>query len=106
MEDQVVVVLVTAPSPESGRQIARRLVEQKLAACVNLIAPVRSIYTWQGAVQEDEETLLVIKTRAELVERQLIPAIRAEHPYQVPEILALPVAAGSADYLRWIAEVT
>lgn len=106
MDNNSVVVLVTAPSRETARQIARHVVENRLAACASILGPVESIYTWQGAVQAEEEVLLIIKTRAALVEPSLIPAIKSIHPYDVPEIIALPVVSGLKDYLGWINEVT
>ncbi len=100
------VVLITAPSREVAWAIANPLVENGLAACVNIIAPIESIYSWDGKIQHDEAVLLIIKTRAELVEGQLIPAVKAIHPYDVPEIIALPIQAGSQSYLDWIGSVT
>jgi periplasmic divalent cation tolerance protein len=99
------VVLVTAPSPEKAAEIARAVVEERLAACGNVVPGLRSIYRWQGAVQEDAEALLVLKTTRARFEA-LRDRILALHPYQVPEVLALPVEAGSARYLGWIADET
>jgi periplasmic divalent cation tolerance protein len=97
----VLLVLSTVPSDEKGAEIARRLVEEKLAACVNIVPGVRSIYRWQEKLCDDAEALCIIKTRA-----SLFPALRkrlvALHPYEVPEILALPVAAGHTAYLEWV----
>jgi periplasmic divalent cation tolerance protein len=98
--------MVTAPSVETGQQIVDLLIEQKLAACVNLISPVKSSYLWQGENFQDEEVLLLIKTRTELFETELVPAIQTIHPYEVPEIIALPIAMGSKSYLDWISEMT
>lgn len=95
------VVFVTAPEAKVGSEIARALVESRLAACVNLVPGVSSLYRWEGEVQEDSEVLLVIKTQqsrcAELAER-----IEQLHPYDVPEVLALPVNGGSESYLSWL----
>jgi periplasmic divalent cation tolerance protein len=101
-----IVVLITAPSPEVGERIAAALLEAKLAACASILPGVHSIYTWKGALQKDEEILLVVKTRAELFHQQLVPTVKAVHPYEVPEIIALPVVMGSQDYLDWIAAET
>ena len=79
-----IVVLVTTPSLEVGQQIASALLEQKLAAGVNIVPAVTSIFTWQGKVENEQETLLVIKTRAELFEDRLAPLIQQLHPYDVP----------------------
>lgn len=98
-----VVVLVTTPSAEKAAEIARAVVEEKLAACGNIVPGVRSIYRWKGEVQDDAEVLLLLKTQrkrfAELRDR-----ILALHPYEVPEVIALPVEAGSDAYLDWIAQ--
>lgn len=99
--EAVHVVLVTAPDAETGAQLARQLVEEGLAACVNLVPGVRSIYRWQGALQEDAEILLIAKTRAAQLDA-LTARVRALHPYELPEVIALPVAGGSAPYLDWV----
>lgn len=106
MDIKPIVVFITAPSWEVARRIARSLVEKKLAACVNLISPITSIYAWEGKINEEEETLLVVKSRAELFEGEILPAVREIHPYQVPEIIALPISMGLPDYLRWVGEET
>ncbi len=97
---QIVVVYVTCPERDGGR-IARTLVERRLAACVNLIPGVRSVYRWEGAIEEAVESLLVIKT-----DRDRLEALRAGvvevHPYDVPEVIALPVVAGHEPYLAWV----
>jgi len=96
-----IVILCTCSSEAEAERLARLLVEDRLAACVNAIPRVRSTYRWQGAVETADEVLLVIKSSADLfpaVEEKL----RAAHSYQVPEVLALPVAAGSAPYLEWL----
>ena len=101
-----IVVLITAPSKEVGKQIARALLEKELAACVNIISSIDSIYTWEGKICNDEEVLLVVKSRVELFENQLVPAVQAIHPYRVPEIIALPIKMGAKSYLDWIEAVT
>jgi len=103
--EDFVVVLVTAAEAEEAARIGRALVEERLAACANLIGPIRSVYRWGGAVEEAAEHLLLVKARAADVPA-LDARVRALHAYQVPEILALPVAAGSAAYLAWLAEST
>lgn len=95
------VVLVTAPDAETGARVARSLVEEGLVACANLIPAVRSIYRWQGAVQDEAEVLLVMKTRADRLEA-VAERVRALHPYDLPEVVALPAAGGSAAYLDWV----
>ena len=103
MEEHV-AVLVTAPSKDVGRDVARALLEQKLAACVNVVPSIASFYTWEGELRSDEEVLLVIKTTGAAFDA-LVAAVRAVHPYDLPEIIALPIVAGSQDYLDWIDEV-
>lgn len=97
-----IVVLITAPSEEVGRGIAQALLDNKLAACVNIVAPINSLYLWQGDINDDEEVLLIVKSRAELFEQGLIPTVKEVHPYDVPEIIALPILLGDQDYLDWI----
>jgi periplasmic divalent cation tolerance protein len=105
-EPEIRVVLVTAPGAEAGSELARAVVGERLAACVNVVPGVRSIYRWQGAVQEEGEVLLVMKTTSERLEA-LTERVLALHPYDVPEVLALPAAGGSAAYRAWLAgEVT
>jgi periplasmic divalent cation tolerance protein len=101
-----VVVLVTAPSKSIAEQIAQTLLNQDLIACANFMAPVQSYYTWQGETKVDEEVLMLLKTRTDLFTDKLVPAIQALHPYEVPEIIALPILMGAPDYLDWIDEVT
>ncbi|MGI6419069.1 MAG: divalent-cation tolerance protein CutA [Thermoguttaceae bacterium] len=98
-------VVTTVQSKDVARRIADRLVEKRLAACVQIAGPIMSVYRWRGKVESAEEWQLRAKTRGSLyeaVEREIL----AGHPYEVPEIVALPIAAGSADYLAWIGEET
>jgi periplasmic divalent cation tolerance protein len=102
--EKYVVVLVTCGSRAEARRIARNVVARRLAACANLLeSPVQSVYRWKGKVEEAREFLLLIKTS----ERRLAP-LRAEveklHSYDVPEFIALPIAAGSPKYLKWLAD--
>ena len=96
-----IVVLVTAPDAAKAAEIAKAAVEEQLAACGNVVPGLRSIYRWEGKVCDEPEVLLVLKTEAHLFE-----ALRAKvvslHPYQCPEVIALPVQAGHAPYLEWI----
>ncbi|MBM3310484.1 MAG: divalent-cation tolerance protein CutA [Candidatus Aminicenantes bacterium] len=105
MEDRYLVVLTTVPNEAAGREIALKLVEARLAACVTVGRAARSFYWWQGRVTEAEEWVLVIKTKAGLY-GQLEAKLKDGHPYTVPEILALPVVAGFPAYLKWISEET
>lgn len=103
--EDFVVVLVTAGSADEAGRIGRALVDERLAACANVVGPIRSIYRWQGAVEDAEEHLLLLKARAADAER-LEARVRALHSYDVPEVLALSVRAGSAGYLAWLADGT
>jgi periplasmic divalent cation tolerance protein len=100
-----VVVLVTAGSADQAANIARSVVEERLAACANIVGPVRSIYRWQEAVEDEAEYLLVIKTRKTRL-AALESRVRTLHSYETPEVLALTVESGSAAYLHWVFEST
>lgn len=103
-DPQFGLVLVTAPDQAQAQAIAHTLVTAHLAACVSLM-PITSVYTWQGAVQQDTEWQLVIKTDLRLFDR-LVSTLQAMHSYEVPEIIAVPIVAGAAAYLHWLAEST
>jgi periplasmic divalent cation tolerance protein len=102
---ECIVAYVTAPGEEEAEKIARDLVENRLAACVNIVKNMRSIYRWQGKVEDEAEVLLIIKTRRALFGR-LVEKVKQLHDYSVPEIIALPVVEGSRDYLKWLGEET
>jgi len=96
---------VTAPSREQALAIGRTIVQERLAACANVLDGVASVYWWQGTLEEASEAVLILKTRVELIER-LSARIKDLHPYQCPCVVALPIAAGNRDYLDWIAGET
>lgn len=103
--EPILVVLTNLPSREAGLALARALVERRLAACVNVLAECTSVYRWKGEIETATETPLLIKVPSagyEALER----AIRELHPYQLPEIVALPLSAGLPGYLDWVAEQT
>jgi periplasmic divalent cation tolerance protein len=100
-----VVVLMTASSPEEGRKIADALVSEKLAACVNQVDGISSVYRWQGKIERSTESLLIAKTSRELTDR-LTARVRELHSYTVPEVVVLPISGGNPDYLRWISAET
>lgn len=100
-----VVVYVTAPSAEVAKGLARQLVTRRLAACVNIVPSVTSVYEWEGKIEEDSECLLMIKTRNDLV-ADLTSFVEEEHPYDVPEVISVPIEGGSEKYLVWIASET
>lgn len=104
-DPQALVVLCTCPDEASATEIAKALLAQGLAACVNRLAGVRSMYLWDGQLRDDAEVLLVIKTRADRF-GALEAAIRARHPYDNPEIIGCPVTAGAAPYLEWVRQAT
>lgn len=100
-ETDVSVVLVTAPDGDTAERLGRLLVEERLAACVNVVPAITSIYRWEGRVESDQETLLVIKTSTggfETLRRRVVEL----HPYDTPEVLALDVRNGSREYLDWV----
>ncbi len=97
------VILVTCPDAETGQKLARVLVEEKLAACVNIVPGLTSVYFWQGAVQTEAEVLLLIKSTQPVLAR-LQARLLELHPYTVPEFLSLPVDSGAPAYLQWLAE--
>jgi len=103
--EDFVVVLVTAGDAEEAARIGRTLVVERLAACANVVGPIHSVYRWQGAVEEAAEHLLLVKARAADLPA-LEARVRALHSYQLPEVVALRVTAGSAPYLAWLAEST
>ena len=97
------LVLITAPDEATARKLARSLVEERLAACVNVVSGLTSIYRWEGEVHEDAELLLLVKTTAAALP-ELEARVRALHPYSVPELLALAVDSGLDRYLSWVKE--
>lgn len=100
MED-FIIILVTTSSEEEGRKIAGILIEKKLAACVNLIKDIESIYRWKGKISDEKEILMMIKTRKKLY-RSVEEEVKKIHSYEIPEIIALPIISGSKDYLYWM----
>jgi periplasmic divalent cation tolerance protein len=99
------LVLTNLPDRAAAERLADVLIERRLAACVNILAPCRSVYRWKGALQHDEEHPMLIKTTVErypLLEQ----TIRAEHPYELPEVIAVPLERGLAEYLQWVAAET
>ena len=105
MEKEIFVLMSTCPDAATAERIARELVGASLVACVNVVPGLRSIYRWNGAVQADEEVLMILKTRADRLSeaRERLVAL---HPYDVPEVVALPVVDGHHPYLQWVADST
>lgn len=100
-----IIVLVTAASHDEAVTISRALVEEHLAACVNIVPQLRSLFFWEGKTQEAAEALLICKSRKPLIDR-LISRVKGLHSYSVPEIIALPIVAGSREYLAWLEDST
>jgi periplasmic divalent cation tolerance protein len=100
---EFIIIYVTAGSTSEASRLARALVEERLAACVNQIGPIQSVYRWESKLEESVEQLLIIKSRKELFPA-LEKRVRELHSYSVPEIVALPIIDGSPDYLRWLGE--
>ncbi|MFM9968077.1 MAG: divalent-cation tolerance protein CutA [Burkholderiales bacterium] len=101
MNNDVLLVITNLPSAEAAEKLAINLVEGRLAACVNRLAPCRSVYRWEGKLSQDEEHPLLIKTTRERY-AALEAAIHAGHPYELPEIIAVPITAGLPEYLNWV----
>lgn len=100
---QVILIYVTVPTVDGAERLGRALVEERLAACVNLIPGITSFYWWEGQVQREGEVLLLVKSQARLLER-LVARVRELAGYDVPATSALPVVGGNPDYLRWVIE--
>ncbi|MDA8092201.1 MAG: divalent-cation tolerance protein CutA [Nitrospiraceae bacterium] len=100
-----IVVFITAPDEEMAARIAKALVGETLAACVNIVRGVRSIYSWQGNIEDEAEVLLIAKTKKSLFEK-LSRRVKDLHSYQTPEIIALPITAGVPEYIDWLNDVT
>ncbi|HEX2567320.1 MAG TPA: divalent-cation tolerance protein CutA [Burkholderiales bacterium] len=102
---KALLVFTNLPDRAAAERLADMLVEKKLAACVNILAPCRSVYRWKGAVQHDEEHPMLIKTTAERY-AELERALRSGHPYELPEIVAVPIEHGLGAYLDWVRDET
>ena len=105
MESDFVIVLTTFPADQDADRFAKTLVAERLAACVNLLPPMRSIYTWKGAIESADERQVVIKTTGARL-RELEARVKALHPYDVPEFVVLPITEGSHAYLTWLSDST
>lgn len=103
MDHSYIIVFCTVPDEKSARLISRTIVQEKLAACSSTIPGTESVYTWQNVVQQEQELLLIIKTRSDLFDK-LQEKILQTHPYEVPEIIAFPIIKGNSEYLKWIDE--
>ena len=104
MGDEI-VLLITTPSDDEAATIAHALVHEHLVACANIISGIRSVFFWEGETRDERESLVILKSRRPLMEA-IIPRVKELHSYAEPEIIALPISAGSQSYLNWIGEVT
>ena len=100
-----IVVYITTSSVSEAKKIGRVLVEEKLAACSNIISPIRSIYSWQGRICDDKEALMILKTKRKLF-KKIVARVEKLHSYDVPEIIAIPIIEGSGKYLSWLNKET
>ncbi|GJQ59539.1 MAG: divalent-cation tolerance protein CutA [Candidatus Scalindua sp. AMX11] len=103
--ENCIVIFITTSSLDEAKKLGRTLVEEKLAACSNIMSPVHSIYHWQGELCDDEEALMVLKTKRELFS-QIETRVKELHSYEVPEIIAMPIIEGSENYLSWLKNET
>lgn len=101
--DENVVVFITTGTGEEARKVGQALIEQRAAACVNIVSNITSIFRWQEVLQTDQEHLLIVKTRASKV-KEIVRLVKEVHSYEVPEVIALPVIGGNQEYLEWISE--
>jgi periplasmic divalent cation tolerance protein len=105
MEYLHIVVFITIDTPENAQKLADKLLFARKAACVNIIPKVSSQYWWQGKIEKADELMLVVKTRTILLD-ELIALVKQNHPYSVPEIIAIPIIGGNPDYLAWLDQAT
>jgi periplasmic divalent cation tolerance protein len=102
---EALIVYITAPNEEEAAKIAKILVEDRLAGCVNIVKDIRSIYSWQGKLEDEKEVLMIVKTGLELFSA-LTSKVKELHSYTVPEILAMPIVDGSEEYINWLQKAT
>jgi len=100
-----IIVFITASDEKEAAKIAKALVEARLAGCVNIIKDIRSIYSWQGKIEDEREVFMIVKTQKARFD-SLMEKVKELHSYTVPEIIALPIIEGSEDYLKWLKDVT
>ncbi len=104
-EDLLIMIIVTCPDAKTAKRIVSSIIRKRLAACVNIITGVRSVYRWKGKVEETSEKLLLIKSSRRLL-KKITQDVKQNHPYQIPEIVALPIIGGSREYLQWLTKET
>lgn len=102
---EFIVIYCTVPNKKEGKEIARKLIEKKLAACVNILDKIESVFSWDGEMSEENEAMMIIKTKKELFEK-VNGVIQGLHSYNVPEVIAIPIIDADETYLKWIAHET
>jgi periplasmic divalent cation tolerance protein len=100
-----IVVFITTKDEQEAETIAQLLLDRHLIACCNMVSDVRSMFRWQGALESEDECLMILKTRSSLL-NEVVEAVKSAHSYEVPEIIAIPVIGGNQEYLKWIGDVT
>ncbi|MEM2106710.1 MAG: divalent-cation tolerance protein CutA [Candidatus Bathyarchaeia archaeon] len=105
IRNKPITVMVTCPDEETATKIARSLTVKRLAACVNITPKIKSIYRWEGKIEEADEHLLIIKSKRRLL-KKIIEDVKANHPYKIPEVISLQIVGGSKDYIDWIIKET
>jgi periplasmic divalent cation tolerance protein len=103
--DQKIVIFITTGTDGEARRVAEALLEQRKAACVNIVPTVTSLFWWEDRIDSDQESLLIVKSKASLLD-EIVSLVKGIHSYDVPEVIALPIIGGNADYLQWIGKVT
>jgi periplasmic divalent cation tolerance protein len=103
--DQNIVIFITTGTDGEARQVAEALLDQRKAACVNIVPTVRSLFWWEDRIDSDQESLLIVKSRASLLD-EIVRLVKGVHSYDVPELIALPIIGGNPEYLNWIGEET
>ena len=103
--DQNIVIFITTGTDEEARRVAEALLEQRKAACVTIVPTVTSLFWWEGRIDSDQESLLIVKSKASLLD-EIVSLVKEVHSYDVPEVIALPIIGGNSDYLSWIGEQT
>jgi periplasmic divalent cation tolerance protein len=103
--DQNIVIFITTGTDGESRRVAEALLEQRKAACVNIVPTVTSLFWWEDRIDSDQESLLIVKSKASLLD-EIVSLVKGIHSYDVPEVIALPIIGGNADYLQWIGKVT
>lgn len=101
----LVVMYITAPSKEVGRKLSEILVKEKLIACCNMVENVESIYEWKGKVEQDTEVLMIVKSRQDYIDK-IVEVVTKNHPYEVPEVIAMPIIGGNKQYMEWVESTT